>query len=92
MDKTNQHNNIPHLCNLKSPKNEIASQNTITIYTIMAILNLMKNELGLEAMLEYISQYINVVDKNNPNLRSAVRKALSMMSVEKIYKDAMGCE
>ena len=48
----------------------------------------MKRQLGLEAMHDYLDSYIKIVDQNNPKLCSAVTKALSLMSVEKMYKDA----
>ena len=54
-----------------------------------SILLVMKKDLGLEAMLEYMDQYLKTIDKHNPKLKFAVEKALSYMSVEKMYKDAM---
>jgi len=62
--------------------------NSIAIYTAMRILRSMKKELGIEAMHEYLDGYVRTVDQHNPKLSLAVTKALSLMSVEKIYKDA----
>ena len=70
--------------------NFLAKQNNwIPIYTIVCILNKMRHELGLEATLEYIEKYKMTIEENNPKLKFAVDKALAMMSVEKMYKDAM---
>lgn len=62
--------------------------NVVAIFTAMCILRSMKHELGIEAMHEYLDGYIHGVSKNNPKLSFAVSKALSLMSVEKMYRDA----
>ena len=64
----------------------------IAIYTVLSILVRMKHQLGLEAMLEYIRKYLETIDKQNPQFKSAVAQAIEMMSIEKIYKEAMHCE
>ena len=64
------------------------SQNSIPIYTVLTILQKMKNELGLEAMLEYLERYLYVIGQANPQLNMAVSKAVSLMSMEKMYGDA----
>ena len=78
----------------KSPKPvckiSFLPQNSIPTYTVLCVLGKMKHELGLEAMLEYTEKYLEIIDNHNPRLKAAVAKALSMMSVEKIYADAMG--
>ncbi len=53
---------------LKSPVNEI------TIYTVMKILARMKEQLGLEAMLQYMERYAMFIEKQNPELKIIVRK------------------
>ena len=62
--------------------------NSIAIYTAMRILRSMKKELGIEAMHDYLDGYVRTVDQHNPKLSLAVTKALSLINVEKIYKDA----
>jgi hypothetical protein len=66
--------------------------NILTIYTTLCILSEMKKRLGLEAMLEYIEKYCRIVEGNNPELKSAVEKALMHVDAEKIYKDTMKCK
>jgi len=61
----------------------------VTIYTALQILLAIRRHLGLEAMLEYMTKYSELVEKNNPRLKSAVTQALAVMSVEKIYGDAI---
>mgnify|MGYP001586250912 FL=1 len=63
--------------------------NSIAIYTVLCILRRMKREVGLEAMLEYLDKYLGTIEAHNPQLKSAVEKALGMMSVEKMYREAM---
>ena len=62
---------------------------TVGIYTVLTILQLMKSQLGLEAMLEYTSRYLTIIEKHNPKVKMAVTKALTLVSVEAIYRDAM---
>ena len=66
-----------------------SSANSITIYTVLCILRRMKREVGLEAMLEYLDKYLETIEMNNLELKQAVHKALGMMSVEKMYREAM---
>ena len=82
-EQTNNNNNPPAIPNFFTEKD-----NMIAIYTAMRILRQMKRQLGLEAMQEYLENYLKVVDRNNPKLSFAVTKALSFMCVEKMYKDA----
>ena len=60
---------------------------TMTLYTGLRILVKMRQKLGLEAMLEYIEKYFFVIEKENPEIKDAVQRALSLMSVEKMYWD-----
>ena len=48
----------------------------------------MHRTLGLEAMLEYTGKYISIMEERDPVLEPAVSKALCLMSIEKIYKEA----
>jgi len=65
------------------------SANSIAVYTVLCILRGMKTQLGLGAMLEYMEEYLATIEKHNPKLKGAVLKAMSMMSIEKIYKEAI---
>ncbi len=65
------------------------STNSIAIYTVMCILRRMKDQLGLEAMLEYHARYLETIETHNPQLKQAITKALCLMSVEKMYREAM---
>lgn len=64
-------------------------QNLITIYTALRILDAMRQQLGLEAMLEYMAKYLTLIEKDNPPLKAAVTQALKLMKVERIYQDAV---
>ena len=66
--------------------------NNVAIYTVLSILIKMKNSLGLEATLEYIDKYLCTIEKYNPQIKDAVSQAIQLISVERIYKEAMHCE
>lgn len=66
-----------------------SGRNMVVVYTMLSILVVMKKQLGLEAMLEYMDEYLRVAGEGNPRVRWAVRRALAMMSVEKMYHDAI---
>ena len=69
-----------------------SSHNTVAIYTVLSILVKMKTSLGLEAMLEYIGKYLEIIEQTHPKIKSAVSQALGLMSINKIYKEAMSNE
>lgn len=71
----------------KFPPLLVNSAQAIAIYTVLSILTQMKNELGLEAMLEYMERYVAAIGRHNPRLKGAVRKAVSRINVQKIYVD-----
>jgi hypothetical protein len=73
----------------KFPKMFNDSSNAISIYTVFCILRSMRKQLCLEAMLEYMEEYLLTIERNNPQLKEAVLKAISMVSVKKMYKDAI---
>ena len=73
----------------KFPRMLNDSANSIAVYTVLCILRGMRMQLCLEAMLEYMEEYLVTIERNNPMLKDAVLKAISMISIKKIYKDAM---
>ena len=73
----------------KFPQMLTNSANSVAVYTVLCILRGMRTQLCLEAMLEYMEEYLVTIERNNPALKEAVIKALSMVSVKKIYKDAI---
>ena len=66
-----------------------SGRNVVVIFTLLSILIKMKKQCGLEAMLEYMEEYLRVMGEGNPKVRFAVRRVLTMMSVEKMYHDAI---
>ena len=75
-----------HLSNtnqfFKSPKN------ILVIYTVLSILNQMRRHLGLEAMLDYIKEYMQTIEKHNPKIQWAVCQAIKFINLNKMYEDA----
>ena len=77
--------------NQKEFSNQLFSPtNIIAIYTVLSTLFKMKNELGLEAMLEYCEYYHHTLEFHNPKLKYAVTEALELIDVKKIYHEALG--
>lgn len=74
---------------VSSPKSTpmFLKDNAIAIYTGLAILTRIKNQVGLEAMLEYMQHYQELIERHNPGFRQAVGGALAIMDVEKLYRD-----
>ena len=64
-------------------------ENSVAVYTVLCVLLKMKDEVGLEAMLEYMEKYIEVIGSSNKKLRKAVFIALENLDSRKIYEDLM---
>ncbi len=62
-------------------------QHSVAFYTFLSILLRMKNELGLEAMLEYMAKYLTAIDSHNPKIAAAVGKALNAIPVAVIFHE-----
>lgn len=62
---------------------------SVSSYTTLAILQDMRQKLGLEAMVEYMDKYLDIIGTHNPKIKSAVNQALSLVSVNKMYEDMM---
>ena len=69
-----------------------SGQNMVAIYTVLSILVEMKKSLGLEATLEYIDKYLSTIEKHNPQIKHAASLAIKLISVEKIYNEAVHCQ
>lgn len=63
---------------------------SIAVYTVLCILCRMRKQLGLDAMLEYLEQYLAAIETHNPQLGNAVKEEMSRINVEKMYEDAVG--
>ena len=70
-------------------ENHFLANNMVAVYTVLSILVKMQHVLGLEAMLEYIRSYLNIIEKYNPQIKPAVSQAMQLISVAKIYKEAV---
>lgn len=66
--------------------------NSVNTYTVLCILRKMKDQMGLEAMLEYLEKYLMTIESHNPQLKMAVIQALSRLNVANIYKEACLCQ
>lgn len=60
-------------------------EHIVAFYTLLTVLLKMKKELGLEAMLEYMAQYLSLIDSHNPKLAMAVAKTLENIPIEVFY-------
>ncbi|MCB9771313.1 MAG: hypothetical protein H6754_02015 [Candidatus Omnitrophica bacterium] len=73
--------------NSQSDTSVFLKDNGVAIYTILAMLTRIKNTVGLEAMLEYMDHYQKLIEQHNPHFRDAVKEALGIKNVEKMYRD-----
>lgn len=87
MDFQPEYKNDPKVS--RQPGGIFSAKNTVVIFTLLSILIKMKEQLGLEAMLEYIEKYLAIMGEQNPRIKHAVGYALSLMRVEKMYHDAV---
>ena len=65
----------------------LPQEHLIPIDIYFAILQKMKKELGLEAMIEYLEKYQIVIEMDNPLSNNAVTQALKMINIERIYHE-----
>ena len=72
---------------LKSPAG--TTSNTLAVYTVLKTLRKMKQELGLEAMLQYADRYAGNLELHNPRLKYAVAVALEFVDVKKTYSKSL---
>lgn len=89
MLKNENSNSDPRKIDSKASENFLSNSNLVALYTTLMVLNRIKAEIGLEAMLEYLDKYLLTIETHNPRFKSAVLKALSLINIEKIYKDMM---
>ena len=91
MISNGSHNNanIPYNSHPRSVPLPVYPLHSIPVYTVLCVLRRMKGQLGLEAMLEYMDRYVSAIEAHNPELKQAVTKAIAMMKVEKMYRQAM---
>jgi len=87
--KTDSEPNYPFGFRKKPKIPAFSPATTIGIYTVLTILAVMKQQLGLEAMLDYIDKYLYLIEQHNPQIKHAVQRALTLVSIEGIYNDAM---
>ena len=74
----------------KFPSVLTSQNNSVAIYTVLCILDRMKKQLGIEAMLEYMDEYLATINKYNPKIQHAVDHALIMIDLAKMYWEAVG--
>ena len=72
----------------KSP--DAFNSQAVTVYTVLTVLMRMKSDFGFEAMLEYMEKYLRSLEAQNPEIRTALRKALDVISLHRIYKEVEG--
>jgi len=67
----------------------LTPRNVVAIYTVVHILLQMRRDLGVEAMLEYMETYLACLERDNPKFKKTIKMVLSLMDVEKMYRDAV---
>ncbi len=87
MEQSNQSNSSPKPSLPQTSEMVFSASNTIAVFTVLSILLKMRTQLGLEAMLEYMEKYLAAIAAQSPKLKGAVAKALTIISIEKVYTD-----
>jgi hypothetical protein len=73
--------------------NQLPHQNhLVVLFTGTAILLKMKQTLGMEAMLEYMESFFIEYEQQHPLVQTAVLRMMNQVSVQTLYKEAMGRE
>lgn len=85
----NQPDDTPHDPH-KAADHFFSPDNMIAVYTVLRILLKMRQHFGLEAMLEYKEKYLESFESKNPEVKTAVTRAIVMMNIEKIYGEIIG--
>jgi hypothetical protein len=67
-------------------RNLLVNKQSVAVYSVIAILRNMRNELGLEAMSEFIDLYVAAVDRINPELKDLLHEALSEQAINNFYQ------
>ena len=75
-----------------SPNNYPHRDHLVILFTGTAILLKMKQTLGMEAMLEYMEEFFREYEQKCPLVRAAVMRMMNQVSVQTLYKEAMGRE
>ncbi len=67
----------------------LINKQSVAVYSVLAILRNMRNELGLEAMSEFLDLYVTAVEKVNPELKNILAEALSERAINQFYQAVM---
>ena len=62
---------------------------TLTVYIVMRMLKLIRHQMGLEAMLEYIDKYIEKNENRHPQFPQAFSLAMNKQKLETIYENTV---
>ena len=62
---------------------------TLTIYIVMRILKLIRNQMGLEAMLEYVDKFVEKNENRHPQFPKAFSLAMNNQKLETIYENTV---
>ncbi len=75
-----------------SPRKEASMETghyTLTVYIVMRMLKLIRHQMGLEAMLEYIDKYIEKNENRHPQFPQAFSLAMNKQKLETIYENTV---
>ena len=65
-----------------------SNNSEVAVYTVLKMLHQMKATLSLEAMLEYMQAYLEVIEIHDPQLKEAVKSTLEIIDIEVVYRNA----
>jgi len=74
---------------LKNKEKMLSFNQYLNIYIVFRILEKMKREVGLGAMLQYLNKYINTFESNYPRNKTSVSEILDFVDIEEMYKESV---
>jgi len=48
----------------------------------------MKDKIGMKPMLDYMDEYLKIIEFRNPSIKRSVAKAIKKVDIQAIYKEA----
>ena len=67
----------------------VPNHHTIAVYTTMRTLRAIRNQLGLEAMLEFIERYTAAIETVEPLVAETAAEVLAEYQIEKVYQGVL---
>ena len=64
------------------------NEHSVATYTVLCILKKMRDQMGLEAMIEYLEKYLETIETYNPKLKMAYKSVSSPLPGKSIKQNS----